>query len=210
MKKSTVAILITILIIIFGTSFFAYYKTVKNKEKEQTIKNNEKIQELNSKISELENKTNKEEISTIANRIDSYIPDGIKVANKVDIENTTNKNDIEIYRDPNLVTLEIDKDTLSKIGVTLIITDNNENSYGWGHGYQVQKKINNNWADLESKEEMIFTALGYSLDENNQWEYKIDWSRYYGKLENGIYRIKKKIYDNNNYIDLYSNEFEIK
>jgi hypothetical protein len=79
-----------------------------------------------------------------------------------------------------------------------------------GHGYQVQKKINNNWVDLESKEEMIFTALAYSLDENNQWEYKIDWSRYYGKLENGIYRIKKKIYDNNNYIDLFSNKFEIR
>lgn len=57
---------------------------------------------------------------------------------------------------------------------------------------------------------MIFTALAYSLDENNQWEYKINWSRYYEKLENGIYRIKKKIYDNNHYIDLFSNEFEIR
>ena len=154
------------------------------------------------------NKSNKEEISTLANRIDSYIPDDVKTTNQ--IENVTPQKDIEIQRDPKLVTLEIDEDTLSKIGVTLIITDNNENSYGWGHGYQVQKKINNNWVDLESKEEMIFTALAYSLDENNQWEYKIDWSRYYGKLENGIYRIKKKIYDNNNYIDLFSNKFEIR
>jgi uncharacterized protein YlxW (UPF0749 family) len=129
MKKSTVAILITILIIIFGLSFFVYHKIVKNKEQEQTTKNNEKIQELNSKISELENKSNKEEISTLANRIDSYIPDDVKTTNQ--IENVTPQKDIEIQRDPKLVTLEIDEDTLSKIGVTLIITDNNENSYGW-------------------------------------------------------------------------------
>ena len=112
-------------------------------------------------------------------------------------------------RKPELVTLEVDTDTLSKIGVTLIITDNNETSYGWGKDYEVQKKENNNWINLEPSKPMIVQDIGYMLDENNQCKQNIDWSHYYGKLENGTYRIKKKVYDNK-YIDLYSNEFEIK
>ena len=38
---------------------------------------------------------------------------------------------------------------------------------------------------------------------------KVDYGKYYGTLESGIYRIVKPIYDKK-YIDLYSNEFEIK
>ena len=36
-----------------------------------------------------------------------------------------------------------------------------------------------------------------------------DFEKYYGILKRGIYRIVKPVYDNG-YIDLYSNEFEIK
>ena len=45
--------------------------------------------------------------------------------------------------------------------------------------------------------------------EENQLTLKLDIEQYYGKLSNGTYRIVKPVYDNG-YMDIYSNEFEIK
>ena len=45
--------------------------------------------------------------------------------------------------------------------------------------------------------------------ENNQLKQKINWEKLYGKLEKGTYRIVKPVYVNE-YVDLYSDEFEIK
>ena len=46
-------------------------------------------------------------------------------------------------------------------------------------------------------------------NENNKLTKKLDLQHYSGKLNNGIYRIVKPVYDNG-YIDIYSDEFEIK
>ena len=51
--------------------------------------------------------------------------------------------------------------------------------------------------------------MAYELDADNQLTQKLDIEQYYGKLSNGIYRIVKPVYDNG-YMDIYSNEFEIK
>ena len=56
---------------------------------------------------------------------------------------------------------------------------------------------------------LIFNALAYLPKENGELKMKVKYGNYYGTLENGIYRIVKSVYDGG-YIDLYSNEFEIK
>jgi hypothetical protein len=213
MKKSTKLIFSIIIIILtialcIMTYLFIYAKNAANENLQHVLDAGEKVFELNSKIEELEEQlANTATISSVTNTTNSYNPMGVSIANK-SVDNTVVEPQ-NYSRKPELVTLEVDTDTLSKIGVTLIITDNNETSYGWGKDYEVQKKENNNWINLEPSEPMIVQDIGYMLDENNQCKQNIDWSHYYGKLENGTYRIKKKVYDNK-YIDLYSNEFEIK
>lgn len=226
MKKSTKIILSIIIITLtvalcIMTYLFEYAKKTNNDNMQKLLEAGNTIFDLNCKIEELEEKlenatmstSNSAQIATITNTTrrstSSYTPPGIPSVDKEEEDKREPEPLPEYNRDPNLVTLEVDKDTLSKIGVTLVITDNNEPSYGWGEGYSIQKKTSNGWADLEAEQDPIFTSIGYVLDENNQFNYKIDWSKYYGKLSNGTYRIKKSVYDNE-YIYLYSNEFEIK
>ena len=68
----------------------------------------------------------------------------------------------------------------------------------------------NAWKDLKYvSDEVAWIEIAYNLNENNQRIQKIDIDKYYGKLDKGIYRVVKTIYDNGN-IDLYSDAFEIK
>ena len=57
---------------------------------------------------------------------------------------------------------------------------------------------------------MIFKSIGYLLNEDNQLKQKVNWEYIYGELDAGTYRIVKPVYSGEEYIDLYSNEFEIK
>ena len=43
-----------------------------------------------------------------------------------------------------------------------------------------------------------------------QLKQKVNWAYIYGELDAGKYRIVKPVYSGEEYIDLYSNEFEIK
>lgn len=205
---SIIIIFLTIALCIMTYLFFDMRNSVKN-NLQSLLNTAEEMVVLNRRIQELEDKlVNTTVIVSTTNTTNSYNPKGVSIVNEPVDRNTVVEPE-NSNRKSELVTLEIDKDTLSKVGVTLIITDNNEKSYGWGQGYIVQKKVNNEWNDLEPNEPMVVNDIAYTLDENNQWKYKIDWSNYYGKLENGTYRIKKNVYDDG-YIDLYSDEFEIK
>ena len=116
----------------------------------------------------------------------------------------------ELNRNPENVTIEVDESTVSAASVSITITDNNENHYGWGVEFRVQQKIDGKWEDLQYiSDDLAWIDIAYELNEDNQLTQKLDIEKYYGKLSNGIYRIVKPVYDNG-YIDIYSNEFEIK
>ena len=116
----------------------------------------------------------------------------------------------ELNRNPDNVTIEVDESTVSAASVSITITDNNENHYGWGVEFRVQQKIDDKWEDLQYiSDDLTWIEIAYELNEDNQLTQKLDIEKYYGKLSNGIYRIVKPVYDNG-YIDIYSNEFEIK
>ena len=113
-------------------------------------------------------------------------------------------------RKPENVTIQIDKNTISPESVSIIITDNNVEQYGWGVEFRVQEKINDEWKDLDYiSYDLSWIDIAYELNEDNQLTQKLDIEKYYGKLNNGIYRIVKPVYDGE-YIDIHSNEFEIK
>lgn len=116
----------------------------------------------------------------------------------------------ELNRNPDNVTIKVDESTVSAANVSITITDNNENHYGWGVEFRVQQKIDDKWEDLQYiSDDLTWIDIAYKLNEDNQLTQKLDIEKYYGKLSNGIYRIVKPVY-NNGYIDIYSNEFEIK
>lgn len=111
---------------------------------------------------------------------------------------------------PENVTITVVEDTISRNELTIKIADNNEDKYGWGVEFRVQEKVDNEWKDLDYiSDNLTWIDIAYKLNADNQLTQKLNIEKYYGKLNNGIYRIVKPVYDNG-YVDIYSNEFEIK
>ena len=137
----------------------------------------------------------------------AYIPDGMEIASPDDVG--TKIEEITFNRDKENVKIEVLMDTVTRNGATVIITDKNENPYGWGKSYKLQQKIADEWYNMAPHTEMIFEEIGYILNSNGQYTENIDWTRFYGELGNGTFRIVKDTYDKG-YINFYSNEFEIK
>ena len=92
---------------------------------------------------------------------------------KTTIKDTAELNEIDG------VTMTIKKDTLTRTGATIIITDvsGKSNIYGADYGRE--------WTQFK------WNAIGYTVDKNNKLEMDINWEKLYGKLEDGEYRIVK-------------------
>lgn len=151
---------------------------------------------------------NRDEKTDSSNSTNSYIPEGVNVAD----ENETGvpADNMEFNRNPENVTIEILSNTISNTSVEILITDNNVDQYGWGVEFRVQEKVNGEWKDLNYiSDDLAWIDIAYELNSDNQLTQKLDIEKYYGQLNSGIYRVVKPIYDDE-YIDIYSNEFEIK
>lgn len=142
------------------------------------------------------------------NETNSYIPNGVNVdtGNNTEIPADT----LKFNRNKENVTIQVLQNTITKEKVEILITDNNKEQYGWGVQFRVQEKVDGEWKDLDYiSNDLSWIDIAYQLNKENQLTQKLDIEKYYGKLNNGIYRIVKPVYDNE-YIDIYSNEFEIK
>ena len=109
---------------------------------------------------------------------------------KTTIKDTAELNEIDG------VTMTIKKDTLTRTGATIIITDVSGKSNIYGADYRIDKKENSSWTPLKSLDGREWTqfkwnAIGYTVDKNNKLEMDINWEKLYGKLEDGEYRIVK-------------------
>ena len=93
------------------------------------------------------------------------------------------------------VTMNIKDNTLTKSGATIIITDNNKVKYTYEEYYKLEKRIDHIWYELKPRGDAVFDEMGYLVDDNNELEMNIDWSKTYGNLTSGKYRIVKRIYD---------------
>ena len=130
-------------------------------------------------------------------------------SNPVDTTNQGQSN-IKSNRNPNNVIIKVDNTTIKPESVSITITDNNENQYGWGVEFRVQEKVNGECKNLNYiSDNLSWIDIAYQLNEDKQLTQKLDIEKYYGELSNGIYRIVKPVYDEG-YIDIYSDEFEIK
>ena len=168
-----------------------------------------KISDISSVQSDVEIDENYKEQSSGEDEksASAYIPDGMDIATKDDDE--TKIEEIDFNRKKEKVIIEILMDTVTRNGATIVITDKNETPYGWGKSYKLQQKIADEWYNMAPQTEMIFEEIAYIPDENGQINQNIEWTRFYGELGNGTFRIVKDTYDKV-YINFYSNEFEIK
>jgi hypothetical protein len=149
----------------------------------------------------------------ISNNVNLNVDSNI-INNSVSIDNNTSDNtslntntsviDYDIIaKDKNKVSLEFKTGEISLTGATIIITDKNKSPYTWKPGYKLQIKQDGLWKDLDSLREMSFDETAYELDENGQYEEKIDWANDYGSLEAGSYRIVKTINYNGSNLEFY-------
>ena len=223
MKKTSIIskIIIVILTLALIAMIIMYFNMRNNAKQnyEDVLDNAEQVAEANEKISELESELevykNADVFSTTTNTLNTndvssepYVPEGMEVAEPDDnygIESYV----IEFDRSTELVKIEVQEDSITSTSVVILITDDNKFSYGWGRAYRIQVKENGEWNEVEPISDLVFEEIAYGLNKNNQFTQKINWKKFYGELESGTYRIAKPVYDSE-YIDLYSNEFEIK
>lgn len=116
----------------------------------------------------------------------------------------------EENRDTEKVSIEVKEDSISKSGVTIVVTDKNKRIYTWDDIYTIEQKIDGNLEKVKSiKKDKKDYIVNYNVDKNNQIIFEIDWTPYYGELSSGIYRIVKLARNNGVDIEFYSNEFMI-
>ncbi|MBE5820500.1 MAG: hypothetical protein E7310_06805 [Clostridiales bacterium] len=143
-----------------------------------------------------------------SNTTEPYIPDGMDIADEN--EDKTPAIEKEYNRNLGNVTIEVLKDTITNKSVEILITDNNQDHYGWGVDFKIQKKVDGKWQNLKFIDDNLsWIDIAYTLNKDNQLKQKLNIEKYYGQLDKGIYRVGKSVYDKG-YIDIYSDEFEIK
>ena len=128
---------------------------------------------------------------------------------EVSVEN--NNFTAEDNRDKNIV-MTINKDTLTRSGVEILITNNRDvDVYFSPDEYRIEKEVNGEWQRVEPLKPQIYHTISQTCKTNDSCTDKINWKEYYGELEDGTYRILKTQYDANGIEDIwYSEPFEIK
>lgn len=100
------------------------------------------------------------------------------------------------------VEMKIKDGTLTRTSATIVIEDKNEEPYGYGEWFRIDKNENGEWKELEAIDENYsFTDIAYIPREDGTSEINVNWGDLYGELENGEYRLVKELYgDETNYI----------
>lgn len=115
------------------------------------------------------------------------------MSGKIDIEqyNENLKN-----RSIDNVTLKVKENTITRTGATFILTDNNEVFCNYGSEYIIEVKNNGKWEILETITAGVTWDLSSMRPSSKISEIRKDWSKIYGELENGEYRLGINVYTN--------------
>ena len=89
------------------------------------------------------------------------------------------------------VVLELKSGTLKKTKATFILKNNSNVNITYGNEYKIEKKIDDNWQELEEK--LAFNLPAYNLKYMDSVELKLDWKNGYGSLDKGQYRLVKSV-----------------
>ena len=99
------------------------------------------------------------------------------------------------------VTMKIKDNTLTSTSMVIIIEDLNDEKLVFGEEFYIEKKDNDKWIILDPiTDDYGFNEMGYLVGDDNKLEMKQDWSKIYGKLDKGNYRLVKNVYRGNQFL----------
>ena len=101
-----------------------------------------------------------------------------------------------VYATSEVENVSVTISDISLTGATITIKDTNESKYLYEEWYVIEKEIDGKMYSIPTKvKDYGFNSKGYSVDENNEVKFVIDWKWLYGELPQGNYRIIKKSHD---------------
>ena len=108
---------------------------------------------------------------------------------------------------------------VTKEGATLVIAQKDgefEGELQTGEDFYIEKNVEGKWEPCNTNPliDYAWRMIAYKINKNGITELKLEWKWLYGELEEGKYRLNKRIMDfieTGNYTEkTYSVEFEIK
>ncbi len=121
----------------------------------------------------------------------------------IQIYNKTNRVYKSIDKLEGPITLVLKSGTLTNERATFIIENNSEDTYTYGPDYYIEKYENNTWKEIKLDTPLTWNSIIITLKPNEKKEINIDFTFGYGKLNNGKYRLVKKVFKND--ITMYIN-----
>lgn len=96
-------------------------------------------------------------------------------------------------------------------GATIVIKNTSNEELTSGEWFRIDKlEENGEWKKVKSiNDNYAFIAIAWVINARGEFEDNVDWSKLYGKLRKGHYRIVKEVYVDGNKKVLYA-EFDIK
>lgn len=115
-------------------------------------------------------------------------------------------------RDMSKVKMTIKDEEVTSEGIEIIIEDKNETSYVYDSWFEIEKLENNEWKKLQYRDDYVSDDIGYMIYElkDGKLEEKINWSKEYGVLDRGKYKLIKRCMDEDDIYKYIEIEFEIK
>ncbi len=115
-------------------------------------------------------------------------------------------------RDMSKVKMTIKDEEVTSEGIEIIIEDKNETSYVYDSWFEIEKLENNEWKKLQYRDDYVSDDIGYMIYElkDGKLEEKINWSKEYGILDRGKYKLIKRCMDEDDIYKYIEIEFEIK
>ena len=115
----------------------------------------------------------------------------------VEIFNNVSYEPVKLVYGVDGVSMKIKEGSLTETKAVVIIEDLNKNKYVYGEEFFLEKKENDNWIRLTPNNyDYGFNEIGYVINEDNKLELIQDWSKIYGVLGKGKYRLVKNVFDN--------------
>ena len=118
----------------------------------------------------------------------------------------------ETERDMSKVKMAIKDEEVTSEGIEIIIEDKNETPYVYDSWFEIEKLENNEWKKLQYRDDYVSDDIGYMIYvlKDGKLEEKINWSKEYGILDRGKYKLIKRCMDEDDIYKYIEIEFEIK
>lgn len=118
----------------------------------------------------------------------------------------------ETERDMSKVKMAIKDEEVTSEGIEIIIEDKNETPYVYDSWLEIEKLENNEWKKLQYRDDYVSDDIGYMIYElkDGKLEEKINWSKEYGILDRGKYKLIKRCMDEDDSYTHIEIKFEIK